>query len=77
MMEAKRELRENTEHGAMNLYSAGGFEALVELSQSMSPVTDLAASCDDLAKKIRRLEGFLKSPYFARAASRSSLQCFL
>ncbi len=66
MMEAKRELRENTEHGAMNLYSAGGFEALVELSQSMTPVTDLAASCDDLAKKIRRLEGFLKSPYFAR-----------
>ena len=44
MMEAKRELRENTEHGAMNLYSAGGFEALVELSQSMTPVTDLAAN---------------------------------
>lgn len=66
MIEAKKELRENTEHGFMNLYSSGDFEALVELSQSMAPVTNLAAECDDLAKKIRRLEGFLKSPYFAR-----------
>lgn len=56
MIAAKRELREHTEHGAMDLWSADGFEALVELNQSLLPITDMAADCEELARKIRRLE---------------------
>lgn len=66
MIAAKRELRENTEHGAMGLCSADGFEALVELNQSLAPITDMAADCNELAHKIRRLEKVIEAPYFAR-----------
>lgn len=66
LIEAKKDLRENTEHGITSFSSTGGFEALVELSQSMTPVTEIAVDCEETAKKIRRLETLLKSPYFAR-----------
>lgn len=66
MIAAKRELREHTEHGAMDLWSADGFEALVELNQSLLPITDMAADCEELARKIRRLEKVIETPYFAR-----------
>lgn len=66
MIAAKRELREHTEHGSMDLWSADGFEALVELNQSLLPITDMAADCEELARKIRRLEKIMETPYFAR-----------
>ena len=62
----KREIRENTEHGVTNLWSSDGFEALVELSQSISPITELAADYDETLRKIHRLEQLLRTPYFAR-----------
>ncbi|MCI8889758.1 MAG: AAA family ATPase [Eubacterium sp.] len=62
----KREIRENTEHGVTNLWSSDGFEALVELSQSISPITELAADYDETLRKIHRLEQLLRNPYFAR-----------
>lgn len=66
IVEAKREIRENTEHGVPNLWSSDGFEALIELSQSISPVADLAADYDETVRKISRLEQLLRTPYFAR-----------
>ncbi len=66
MIAAKRELREHTEHGAMDLWSADGFEALVELNQSLLPITNMAADCEELVRKIRRLEKVVEAPYFAR-----------
>lgn len=62
----KREIRENTEHGVTNLWSSDGFEALVELSQSISPITELAADYEETVRKIHRLEQLLRTPYFAR-----------
>ncbi len=40
IIEAKKDVRENTEHGITSLYTSDGFEALVELSQYINPVTD-------------------------------------
>ncbi len=66
ILEEKRQIRENTEHGVPNLWSSDGFEALIELSQSISPVADLAADYDETVRKISRLEQLLRTPYFAR-----------
>lgn len=66
IMEAKKEIRENTEHSIGNLYSSEGFEALVELSQSINPVTEGIADLEEENKKIFRLENIIKVPYFAR-----------
>ena len=66
ILEEKRQIRENTEHGVPNLWSSDGFEALIELSQSISPVADLAADYDETVRKISRLEQLLRTPDFAR-----------
>lgn len=70
MEDARRELQENTEsgmgNGLRNYSSAADFEALVELSQNAAPIARMAADCEDLMRKIGRLEKLLKSPYFAR-----------
>ena len=58
IIEAKKDVRENTEHGITSLYTSDGFEALVELSQYINPVTE--------EHKILLLEKMIKSPYFAR-----------
>lgn len=66
LLEAKRDVRENTVHSMTNLYSSDGFEALVELSQCMDPVTEIIADCEEEKRKIIRLENLIKTPYFAR-----------
>lgn len=66
MIEAKKELRENTAHSFGNLWGSEDFEALVELSQSTNPVLELVADCEEEKRKIFRLEKLIKSPYFAR-----------
>ena len=64
--EAKKEVRENTEHRITNLYISDGFEALVELSQYINPVTDKLADYEEEEHKIVLLQNMIKSPYFAR-----------
>lgn len=68
MMEAKEEIWGNTEHGvgSGNLGNAADFEALVELSQEAAMVTDMVADCEEMRRKIRRLEQVIGSPYFGR-----------
>lgn len=59
-------MRENTEHGITSLYTSDGFEALVELSQYINPVTDKIIDYEEEEHKILLLEEMIKSPYFAR-----------
>ena len=66
IIEAKKDVRENTEHGITSLYTSDGFEALVELSQYINPVTDKIIDCEEEEHKILLLEKMIKSPYFAR-----------
>ena len=66
IMEAKKELRENATHRVTSLYTADGFEALVELSQYANPVTDKIIDYEEKEHKIFLLEKMIKSPYFAR-----------
>ncbi len=66
IIEAKKDVRENTEHGITSLYTSDGFEALVELSQYFNPVTDKIIDYEEEEHKILLLEKMIKSPYFAR-----------
>ena len=66
IIEAKKDVRENTEHGITSLYTSDGFEALVELSQYINPVTDKIIDYEEDEHKILLLEKMIKSPYFAR-----------
>lgn len=66
IIEAKKDVRENTEHGIISLYTSDGFEALVELSQYINPVTDKIIDYEEEEHKILLLEKMIKSPYFAR-----------
>ena len=66
IVEAKKEIRENAAHSIANLYSSDGFEALVELSQYVNPVTDKIVDYEEEEHKIILLEKMIKSPYFAR-----------
>ena len=49
-----------------SLYTSDGFEALVELSQYINPVTDKIIDYEEEEHKILLLEKMIKSPYFAR-----------
>ena len=66
LAEVKKEVQENTEHGIRDLSDTADFEALVELNQSVAPIAQMAADCDELMRKIRRLENLIRTPYFAR-----------
>lgn len=66
ILEAKKELRENTSHTIANLYSSDAFEALAELSQYVDPVRDKISDYEAVENKIQQLERLIKSPYFAR-----------
>ena len=66
IIDAKKEMRENTVHGIMNLWNSEDFEALAELSQYANPVTDKIVAYEEEQHKILLLENMLKSPYFAR-----------
>lgn len=63
---SQKDVRENTEHGITSLYTSDGFEALVELSQYINPVTDKIIDYEEEEHKILLLEKMIKSPYFAR-----------
>ena len=66
IVESKKEVRENAAHGITSLYTSDGFEALVELSQYINPVTDKIVAYEEEKHKIFLLENMIKSPYFAR-----------
>ena len=66
IIDAKKEMRENTVHGIMNLWNSEDFEALAELSQYANPVTDKIVAYEEEQHKILLLENMLKTPYFAR-----------
>ncbi len=66
IVEAKKEVRENTTHSITSLCTSDGFEALVELSQYINPVTDKIVDYEEEEHKIVLLENMIKSPYFAR-----------
>ena len=66
IIEAKKEMRENTVHGILNLWSSEDFEALAELNQYANPVVDKIVGYEEEENKIFLLENMVKSPYFAR-----------
>lgn len=66
ILEAKREMRENTVHSVGNLWSSDGFEALAEMSQYANDVTDKLVDYEEVQKKLGILERMLDTPYFAR-----------
>ncbi|MBS6643219.1 MAG: AAA family ATPase [Clostridiaceae bacterium] len=66
IIEAKKEIRENTSHAISNLSSSQDFEALAELSQYLDPVNEKIADYEEVENKILILENLIQSPYFAR-----------
>ncbi|WP_077612475.1 HelD family protein [Clostridium sp. Marseille-P2415] len=66
IISAKQELRENTTHSISDLWSSEGFEALAELNQYASPITDKIADYEAVENRIAVLENMMESPYFAR-----------
>lgn len=66
IIEVKKEVRENAAHGITSLCTADGFEALVELSQYINPVTEKIIDYEEEEHKIFLLQNMIKSPYFAR-----------
>ncbi len=63
---AKKELMEDSSHSISNLWSADGFDQLVELSQYANPVSHKIAQYEMESNKILLLEKMIDSPYFAR-----------
>ena len=59
IIEAKKEVRENATHSVTNLYTSDGFEALVELSQYMNPVTDKIVDYEEEEHRILLLENMI------------------
>lgn len=66
MLEAKKEVRENTTYGLSDLYDNDEFEALVEMKQCMDHVSKLIRDYDEESRKLARLESVKKRPYFGR-----------
>lgn len=66
IIEAKKDVRENTVHNIGNLWKSEEFEALAELNQYANAVTDKIIDYEEEEHKILLLEKMIKSPYFAR-----------
>ncbi len=66
MKETKKEIYENTGRSIGNLSDAENFDALIELSQSISQVDHIVDDYEEAGRRIRRLEDMIASPYFAR-----------
>lgn len=66
ILEARQEARDDAAHSIANLYVSDDFEALVELSQYLNPITDKMVDYEERERSIRSLEQIVKSPYFAR-----------
>ncbi len=66
IMAAKKEMGEYSAHGIGGLYSADGFQELVEAGQQIHQINSQIALHDEEAAKIVKLERMINSPYFAR-----------
>lgn len=63
---SKKEMRDETSHSLSSLWSADGFEALVEMRQFAAMVSDNVNSYEYTISQIERREAQLNTPYFAR-----------
>lgn len=66
IISAKKELQEDISHSVSNLWSLDNFHQLVELSQSVNPVSYKVSEEEMEQKKIESLERMINAPYFAR-----------
>ncbi len=66
MNEARREMREQTEHKFGNLWASDDFEALANLNQFAQPLAVGEITQEMRLEKIRSLRNMLEAPYFAR-----------
>lgn len=66
IIDAKREMRENSVHSISGIGTSEGFEDLVALSQYVNPVMNKLAEFEATENKIALLEMLISSPYFAR-----------
>ena len=66
IIEAKREMRENSAHSISGLWTSDGFEDLVELSQYMNSITQKISNFERIENRIAMLKRLAGSPYFAR-----------
>lgn len=66
IISAKKELQEDISHSVSNLWSMDNFHQLVELSQSVNPVSYKVSEEEMELKRIGTLERMINAPYFAR-----------
>nr|WP_312577004.1 3'-5' exonuclease [Sedimentibacter sp.] len=66
VIDAKKELRENTSHSIYGLWSSERFHELASLSQYVNPVFSKISTLEVEANKMLALERMIQSPYFAR-----------
>lgn len=66
MKETKKDIYEETGRSIGDLNDAENFDALVELTQSISQVDHIADDYESAQLRIRRLENLIGCPYFAR-----------
>lgn len=66
LIEAKKELWENSSHSISNLWSQDRFYELVGLTQYASAVSGKLSALEVGANKVIALERMIQSPYFAR-----------
>lgn len=66
ILEAKKQLREETNHSLSNLWVKDNFYDLIEIGQYAKPISHKISEYEVEAAKIIALEKLLNSPYFAR-----------
>jgi len=66
ILEAKKQLREETNHSLSNLWVKDNFYDLIEIGQYAKPMSHKISEYEVEAAKIMALEKLLNSPYFAR-----------
>lgn len=66
ILEAKKQLREETNHSLSNLWVKDNFYDLIEIGQYAKPISHKISEYEVEAAKIMALEKLLNSPYFAR-----------
>ncbi|QLY78175.1 HelD family protein [Clostridium intestinale] len=66
ILEAKKQLREETNHSLSNLWVKDKFYDLIEIGQYAKPISHKISEYEVEAAKIIALEKLLNSPYFAR-----------
>lgn len=66
ILEAKKQLREETNHSLSNLWVKDNFYDLIEIGQYAKPISHKISEYEVEVAKIMALEKMLNSPYFAR-----------